>query len=183
MNKFIRLSDLAVVTEKDIDPLCTVPSLFFQPNSEDYAVIISSDKLACDSLLEYNEEIYPTLVDGVYNQQWEIRQCSPEQYATNLSILKEDITNKVQERLDNFAKEKGYGDSITSPIVSACSYAASTHPKYGVEGRYCLLKREETWDKLYEILADVEANTRTVPRSFNEIVLELPILNWEDCGD
>lgn len=87
--------------------------------------------------------------------------------------VKDEITAAVQARLDAFARTRGY-DSI----VSACSYAISTHAKYGPEGRYCVSAREQTWDAMFAIEAAVLAGTRPLPSGYDEIESELPALAW-----
>lgn len=79
----------------------------------------------------------------------------------------------VQIRLDAFAQSRGYDD-----IVSACSYATSTHPRYGPEGRYCVSAREATWDAMFAVQAAVEAGTRPMPMSLADIESDLPALTW-----
>lgn len=95
---------------------------------------------------------------------------SPEEVQKRLY---EEIVNQTQKRLDDFAKTKDYDN-----ILSACSYATSMNEKYGVEGRYCLLIREQTWDKLYQILGEVQGGTRSMPAGYMEIESELPVLIW-----
>ena len=92
---------------------------------------------------------------------------------TDLAMIGDAITERVQERLDAFARTRGYDN-----IVSACSYATSTHPKYGPEGRYCVAVREQTWDTLFVIEADVIAGERPMPRCYEDIESELPVLAW-----
>lgn len=86
---------------------------------------------------------------------------------------KAEIVADVQLRLDIFAQTRGYDN-----IVSACSYATSQHQKYGPEGRYCVAAREQTWDALFAIEAEVTAGTRPLPSGYEEIKAELPALVW-----
>lgn len=87
--------------------------------------------------------------------------------------IKDEITAAVQSRLDAFAQGRGYDN-----IVSACSYATSQHPKYGPEGRYCVSAREQTWDALFAIEAQVIAGTRPMPAGYEDIEADLPALVW-----
>ena len=50
--------------------------------------------------------------------------------------------------------------------------------KFQTEGQYAVTARDATWEKLYEILAEVEAGTRPIPTSFSDIESELPVLIW-----
>lgn len=115
----------------------------------------------------------PIQVDGVWVQVWELRAASAQEIAKRQESIRARITDQVQRRLDEFAMTRGYDG-----IVSACSYATSQHPKYGPEGRYCVTTREDTWDVLFQIEADVMAGLRPIPLSYDEIEPELPVLVW-----
>ena len=82
------------------------------------------------------------------------------------------FTAAIQARLDAFAKTRNY-DSI----LSACTYAASTVPKFAAEGQCCVRKRDDTWAASYSILASVETGTRPMP-TLAEVEAELPALVW-----
>lgn len=81
-------------------------------------------------------------------------------------------TNALQRRLDDFAATRGY-----SSILSACSYATSSVPRFQVEGTYCAALRDATWHQCYQILDEVQAGTRTAP-SYEELLAELPTPQW-----
>ena len=84
-----------------------------------------------------------------------------------------EATDKVQERLDSFAKTRGYAG-----IMSACTYATSTNAKFAAEGQYCVESRDATWATLYQILDDVKSGSRLPPNSYEELEAELPVLEW-----
>ncbi len=128
---------------------------------------------AFDSLTQTVVEDTPIQIDGVWTQVWEVRGASAQEIAARQQQIKEQITAQVQQRLDDFARSRGYDD-----IVSACSYATSQHQKYGPEGRYCVTAREDTRDVMFAIEAEVVAGTRPMPRSYDEIEPELPVLAW-----
>lgn len=108
-----------------------------------------------------------------WEQVWEIVEASAEEVEARKQAIKAQITADVQNRLDAFAQSRGYDN-----IVSACSYATSQHPKYGPEGRYCVNAREQTWDALFAIEAEVIAGTRPMPTGYDDIESELPPLVW-----
>ena len=81
-------------------------------------------------------------------------------------------TGSVQQYLDNFARTRNYDN-----IMSAATYAASTGPKFKVEGQYAVEARDATWAKCYVVLAEVEAGTRPMP-TLDELLAELPVLKW-----
>lgn len=118
-------------------------------------------------------ENQPAEVNGRWVQVWEVQAASAAEITARKEAIKQQIADDVQQRLDAFAQSRGY-DSI----VSACSYATSQHPKYGPEGRYCVSAREQTWDALFAIEADVLAGTRPMPTGYDDIKSELPALVW-----
>lgn len=79
----------------------------------------------------------------------------------------------IQARLDNFARTRNYDG-----ILSACTYATSTVPKFAAEGQYCVQLRDATWASAYQILAEVQAGTRAMPTSIADIEADLPVLAW-----
>lgn len=84
-----------------------------------------------------------------------------------------DITSATQARLDTFARTRNYDG-----ILSACTYATSTHPKFAAEGQYCVTARDDTWSALYVIMAEVEAGARPMPTGYPDIEPDLPVLVW-----
>jgi hypothetical protein len=87
--------------------------------------------------------------------------------------LQADIVRQTQARLDAFAQTRHYDD-----IKSASDYAGCSVPRFDVEGTYCRDARAETWAKLYDMLAEVQAGTRPMPAGFADVEPELPPLVW-----
>jgi hypothetical protein len=87
-----------------------------------------------------------------------------------------EIVAGTQERLDSFARTRNY-DSI----LSACTYASDPIERFAIEGQYCVDARGQTWAKLYEILAEVEAGLRPMPNGYADIEPDLPPLVWPDA--
>ncbi len=85
------------------------------------------------------------------------------------------IVQATQTRLDAFAQGRNYDG-----ILSACSYATSTVPKFQAEGQYCVQARDATWAALYAILAQVQAGERPLPQGYADLEAQLPILAWPD---
>ena len=83
-----------------------------------------------------------------------------------------EYTSAVQQRLDDFAKTRGY-----SSMLSACTYATSAVPKFQSEGQYCVNARDETWNACYLILEQVNTGKRVMP-SLDELLQALPSLAW-----
>ena len=84
-----------------------------------------------------------------------------------------DITSATQARLDTFARTRNYDG-----ILSACTYATSTNPRFASEGQYCVTARDATWSALYVVMAEVEAGTRPMPTGYQDIEPDLPALVW-----
>jgi hypothetical protein len=83
------------------------------------------------------------------------------------------LTAQIQKRLDDFAKTRNYDG-----ILSACTYATSTVPKFATEGQYCVQARDATWAAGYALMDEVLAGIRPVPTSISDIESELPELVW-----
>ena len=83
------------------------------------------------------------------------------------------VTDAVQTRLDDFAKTRNYDG-----ILSACTYASSQVAKFASEGQYCVNARDNTWATLYTIMSEVEAGTRPMPATADEVMSLLPELVW-----
>lgn len=116
----------------------------------------------------------------VYNettQRWErrfvVRDMTAEELAQHKQQLLNSVVMQTQQRLDDFAATRNYDG-----ILSACTYATSVIPKFSVEGQYCVAQRDATWAVLYQIMAEVEASTRTLPSGYAEIEPLLPPLEW-----
>lgn len=115
----------------------------------------------------------PALSAGVWTQTWHVVALTADEFTQQQLVLQNDIVAQTQERLDNFARTRGYDG-----ILSACTYATSTVPKFQQEGQYCVTARDATWASLYQILAEVEAGTRPMPAGFEAIEPLLPAVSW-----
>jgi len=118
------------------------------------------------------EEVQPENINGVWTQKWVVRNATTEELLLATQQMVEQYTQAIQKHLDNTARTRNYEN-----IISACSYASGSHPKYSVEGRDCLQWREAVWDKGYEILNDVQAGRRLLP-TIQEVINELPPMVW-----
>lgn len=87
--------------------------------------------------------------------------------------LQAGIVAQTQDRLDSFAKTRNYDG-----ILSACTYATSSVPKFQAEGQYAVNARDQTWATLYTVMADVQAGQWAMPESFDDIEPLLPQLTW-----
>lgn len=80
---------------------------------------------------------------------------------------------QAQQRLDNFARARGYDG-----ILSLCSYSTDPDPVYSSEGRSGVLARSQTWGALRVIRDSVLSGQRPMPGTWAEIESELPPLVW-----
>jgi hypothetical protein len=83
-----------------------------------------------------------------------------------------DYVTAVQGLLDDKARERMYDN-----ILSACTYATSTNPKFQAEGQACVEWRDLVWAKCYELMGQVEGGTLPQP-TVNELLDMLPTMEW-----
>lgn len=87
--------------------------------------------------------------------------------------LADAFTVAIQERLDDFARTRGY-DSI----LSATTYATSAVPAFAADGQRAVELRDSTWVAAYELMAEVQSGVRPIPASLGDIEAHLPALEW-----
>ena len=156
-------------------PNAMFPAYFTEAEGFDW--VLPTIPPTYDTVTQYVEEGAPEQVDGAWQQTWVVYDFDAEAIAYRMQVeaqrIKQEITVAVQARLDDFAKTRDYDN-----VLSACSYATSTHAKYGVEGQYCVAAREATWDAMYAFMAEVVAGTRPMPTNYADIEPLLPALAW-----
>jgi hypothetical protein len=123
---------------------------------------------------QINGKWYTKYIAGpVFATQAEQDVYIAQKTAEKNKALQASVVEQTQARLDTFAATRNYAG-----MLSLCTYANSTNAKFQAEGQYGVEARDETWAKLYEILAEVEAGTRPLPSGYAEIEPELPLLVW-----
>ena len=88
-------------------------------------------------------------------------------------ILK-TMQDAIQSHMDTKARERNYDG-----ILSLCTYATSTNPKFAAEGQAGVIWRDACWAKGYEIMAEAQAGTREIP-TVDELLAELPAFTWPE---
>lgn len=116
----------------------------------------------------------PGVLAEMTQQEWEAAHT--DEMAIRAQRLMQSIVDATQKRLDDFARTRNYDG-----ILSLCTYATSTVPKFQQEGQYGVEARDATWAALYTILAEVEAGARPVPSGFADIEANLPTLAWPEA--
>lgn len=113
------------------------------------------------------ETLTPVLPIEGMDTQFTITPKSAEVYE-DVHIRRK--TALVQYHLDTTAQQWGYDN-----IVSAVSYAGSSHPVYGPEGRAFLAWRDACWESTFTLLESVFSGSQQMP-SDSEIIQQLPTL-------
>lgn len=86
--------------------------------------------------------------------------------------IKQTMIDAIQRHLDATAKTRGYDG-----ILSLASYAVSAHPPFAAEGRAGADWRDAVWGYGYQVLAAIQAGTRTIPTP-EALIAELPLMVW-----
>lgn len=146
-------------------PEISFPTPFVAPPP--YAPVIDVPPPEYDSFTQQLIEVAPEETESGWEKRYIVQPLPLDQIKARVEVA-------VQSRLDTFARTRGYDG-----ILSACTYASSTHPKFRAEGQYCLSARDATWDKCYSVLAEIESGARPLP-TYDEFLRELPVLSWPD---
>ena len=176
---YINTSNSQIVSEQEIRqafPDISFPAVFVPP--EGYFYIFPTPKPAFNEDTQYVREIAPELTGlGHYEQRFEVVALPAEVVAENAAAkyaaFQVQVVDAIQARLDNFAKTRNY-----QGIISACSYVNSSVPRFAADAAYCVSARDNTWDTLHTLLAEVQAETRVIPETVQGVLDLLPTLAW-----
>lgn len=198
MNYIDTASGQYPVSEREIRahyPNTSFPSPFLAPKG--YALVFTTPQPVFDPVTQMAREVAPVkTTKGHYEQQWEVvsrfteytdeeevvltvaeqeAAAVAEHQAKEAVRIRAEIMEGVQKYLDDFAQTKTYDG-----ILSACTYATSSVPKFAAEGQYCVSARDNCWGVVAQIETEVMAGTRPAPTGFEEIKPELPVLVWPE---
>lgn len=120
---------------------------------------------ACNRLAETIVEQAPQNTDGEYQQTWAIRPLGVDVCIANAQRI-------VQQHMDDKAREHNYDG-----ILSACSYATSSNPKFSGEGQACIAWRDAVWAACYQIMTAVQVGAHAMPTP-ESLIAELPGMVW-----
>jgi hypothetical protein len=133
-----------------------------------YEEVAESDVPAHDPILQQVSLGEPSKVNGRWVKTWVTS-------AVDATAAVANISNAVQRRLDEFARSHYY-DSI----LSACTYATSSVPRFKADGQCAVNLRDATWSALYQLMADVRSGAKPMPSTFAEVEAVLPALSWQE---
>ena len=167
---------------REVFPNTSFASPFTAP--EDYTFVFPTPQPDYNAVTHWAQEGAPVLTNkGTWAQTWTTVKRYALQAdedaavaadtALKVQTLQASIVTATQLRLDSFAQTRNYDN-----ILSACTYASSSVPRFQAEGQTCVNQRDATWAKLYEIMAEVQAGTRPMPTGYTDIESELPVLVW-----
>lgn len=141
-----------------------------------YTEFLTEEELKELGYLKVIYKDYPTNTDEFKKavQSSEVKGntyvISYEIVSKNLEELTALFKEKTQELLDAKAREKGYDD-----ILSACSYAGYDND-FRAEGEAFGIWRARVWKYGYGLLNAIAEGKHKMPKSFDEILAEMPTL-------
>lgn len=153
------------------------------PNGAQYprGWFLDADNRAAAGVVEVPDPVYPDPElftttenpDGSLTATPRTAEDIAQRQANTLAQIQAEIIEQTQARLDTFARSRGY-DSIHT----AAAYGLSKKVKFQREGQTAVDAMSDTWDKLYAVMAEVQAGTRPVPTGYADVEPLLPLLAW-----
>ena len=141
-----------------------------------YTEFLTEEELKELGYLKVIYKDYPTNTDE-FKKVVQISEVKGDTYVISYEIVSKNLEEltalfkeKTQQLLDAKAREKGYDD-----ILSACSYAGYDND-FRAEGEAFGIWRAKVWKYGYGLLNAIAEGTHKMPKSFDEILAEMPTL-------
>ncbi|WP_103567421.1 hypothetical protein [Campylobacter concisus] len=139
-----------------------------------YTKFLTEEELKELGYLKVIYEDYPTNTDE-FKKVVQISEVKGDAYVISYEIVSKNLEEltalfkeKTQQLLDAKAREKGYDD-----ILSACSYAGYDND-FRAEGEAFGIWRAKVWKYGYGLLNAIAEGKHKMPKSFDEILAEMP---------
>jgi len=130
-----------------------------------------------EGFIEITEEEQYLYASGDYIRNAEGKPERRPKHVPTIDEIIYKFTGLIQQRLDEFARTLTYDN-----ILSACTYSTSNVEMYRIEGQYCVVARDATWAKAYELMEKlrplIEAGGETP--TWEDIEEQLPPLVWPE---
>lgn len=120
---------------------------------------------------KYGNIEYEILVDKVIGTYLVIEKTVEELQQESDEYLKM-LVDAVQFHMDETARTRNYDG-----ILSLCTYATSTNPKFRAEGQSGVEWRDAIWSKCYQIMEEYYLGQIPIP-TVESLLEELPIFTW-----
>ena len=141
-----------------------------------YTEFLTEEELKELGYLKVIYKDYPTNTDE-FKKVVQISEIKGDTYVISYEIVSKNLEEltalfkeKTQQLLDAKAREKGYDD-----ILSACSYAGYDND-FRAEGEAFGIWRARVWKYGYGLLNAIAEGKHKMPKSFDEILAEMPTL-------
>lgn len=131
-----------------------------------YIYYLNTGKLLNDNqVISFDDPLYNEYRELAIEYGNEPEEPTPEE-------IKTLVVSAVQNHLDEISRTRGYDG-----ILSLCTYANSTIDKFRLEGQAGVNWRDSCWSFCYQLMDDVANGRRTLP-TINEVLSELPNIEW-----